>query len=241
MLRGLVQGSLEKLNVRLVTHDPVLNGSEIPLLPLLIRALFWADHPVSFCQVGANDCSSNDPLQRLIKPHWRGVLIEPQPGAFGRVKAKFAGNPNLVLKNVAVSTARGEQTLYTVKDSGGATDSLDGVASFSRDHVLKFVGGDTNRVGQITVPAIPLMDLLAEAGFSTLDVMSVDVEGFDDQVVRMLDLKKLRPTIIQYEHKHIPLTRERECVKWLMDNDYRLVRLPLDTIAVDAKKLVGDL
>ena len=238
MFRHLVQGSLEKLNVRLVTHDPIANGSEVPLLPLLIRGLFGNDHPVTFCQVGANDCSSNDPIQRLIRPNWRGVMIEPQPGAFARVKEKFGSNPRLMLRNCAIADTRGQMTLYTVKDTGGASDDLDGVASFSRDHVLKFVGGDESRVTPINVPAEPLMDLLAEAGIGPeFDLMSIDVEGFDDQVVNMIDLSKVRPSIIQWEHKHVPLARDRECVQWLMENEYKLVRMPLDTIAVDAAPL----
>jgi FkbM family methyltransferase len=233
MLQNLVQRSLERFDVRIVPHDPIPDGAEATLLPLLIRGLFDADHAVTFCQVGANDCSSNDPLHSIIRPGWRGLLVEPQPHAFARVQAKFASNPNVVLKNCAVAPERRDMTLYSVKDVGGASD-----ASFSQKHVLKFVGGDASRVVSRTVPAVPLMDLLAEADLLALDVLLIDVEGFDDHVVRMLDPARCRPAIIQYEHKHIPLRRERECVHWLIRNNYRLVRLPVDTIAIDPEATI---
>ena len=40
----------------------------------------------------------------ILKYHWKGVLIEPQPDVFERLKANYAGlNDALSFENVAIS------------------------------------------------------------------------------------------------------------------------------------------
>jgi hypothetical protein len=35
-----------------------------------------------------------------------------------------------------------------------------------------------------------------------IDIVLVDVEGFDLKVLKLIEIKKYRPFLIKYEHKH---------------------------------------
>src|ERR1700722_3021383 len=58
---------------------------------------------LTFIEVGANDGRFGDPLrQYILKYQWKGVLVEPQPDIFERLKANYAGlNNRISFENVA--------------------------------------------------------------------------------------------------------------------------------------------
>src|SRR6266700_5808911 len=75
--------------------------------------------PVFFVQIGANDGMHGDPLRSLILKHasWGGILVEPVPYAFERLKKNYAGRSNLHFENVAVSDCAGFMPFYYVSEA----------------------------------------------------------------------------------------------------------------------------
>src|SRR5690348_13962179 len=105
--------------------------------------------PTIFIQIGSNEgVMSTDPLCALIlKEHWQGVLIEPVPRIFEKLKENYAGCPQLHFENVAISTTRKICNFYVVdenaeivkknphwtNEAGGLWGDL--VGSLDRNHV----------------------------------------------------------------------------------------------------------
>src|SRR5438552_16548503 len=60
---------------------------------------FGRHHPQAFVvQVGAHDGAVVDPLRaELVYRRWRGVLVEPVPYVFERLRANYEGNPRVVV------------------------------------------------------------------------------------------------------------------------------------------------
>src|SRR4051812_34422848 len=67
----------------------------------------------TFIQIGANDGVSNDPIRRYVVEYgFKGVLIEPQPDVFTRLKANYSGMPGITFENAAIAACDGEIEMY---------------------------------------------------------------------------------------------------------------------------------
>lgn len=62
---------------------------------------------------------------------------------------------------------------------------------------------DLTEVGEIDVPARTLSDIMNEYQIRKLDFFSLDVEGYEQQVIRGLDLARHRPKYILVETKNL--------------------------------------
>lgn len=189
-------------------------------------------------QVGANDGGSNDPLGHLL-PRYRksvrkAVLIEPQPGAFARLKERYRGWSQVVCLNVAVGREVGKQAMYSidpVATAGLAKPVGDGIASFDRGHVERSLRhrrpglspeDAASMIRELSVPVTTLDLAAGSAGIEQPDIFLVDTEGYDGEVVEMaLDLG-WRPRLLQLEHKHLSRTDRRRLTRRLSGEGYRL-------------------
>jgi FkbM family methyltransferase len=155
---------------------------------------------LTFIEVGANDGRSSDLLCNLIeKHHWRGVLIEPQPAAFEKLKTHYAGmSDRLSFENVAISSDPNPLVLY------GIPNSTSTLASANPKIVTQQSGVKLQDLVKMTVQTARLDDVVRKHGLSALDVLQLDTEGYDWDVLQTLDLSATRPWLIRFEHGHLP-------------------------------------
>jgi FkbM family methyltransferase len=155
---------------------------------------------LTFIEVGANDGKSSDLLCDLVlKHHWTGVLIEPQPGAFEKLKARYANmSDRLSFENVAISSDPNPLVLYGIRNS---TSTL---ASANPKIVTQQSGIKPQDLIKMTVPTARLDDIVQKHSLTALDVLQLDTEGYDWDVLQTLDLAVTRPWLIRFEHGHLP-------------------------------------
>jgi FkbM family methyltransferase len=173
---------------------------------------------------------------------WRGVLIEPQPDAFERLRKVYADVDGLVLINAAVAEQSGEMALWRI---GGAETGdpwwRGQVSSFDREHVLKHARYHpplVARISSLQVATITLDEAFARAP-RKVDVLQVDAEGYDARIVNMLDLHVRRPTVIRFEHSHLAVKDHASTVARLTGSGYRIAINEVDTIAMLHERGVG--
>lgn len=65
------------------------------------------------------------------------------------------------------------------------------------------------------VNSIPLDQLLRRHGLSSLDLLQIDVEGYDYEILKTLDFDQIRPLFINYERVLLADTEE-ECRQMLV-------------------------
>ncbi|HTE40569.1 MAG TPA: FkbM family methyltransferase, partial [Steroidobacteraceae bacterium] len=94
-----------------------------------------------------------------------------------------------------------------------------GLASFDRNHLVKH-GIPEHAIRSTRVICKPLMALLEEHGFTDANLLQIDVEGYDAEVLRMIDFKRLRPQLIKYEHKNLRESDAQASRKLLHDAGY---------------------
>jgi FkbM family methyltransferase len=163
---------------------------------------------VTIVQVGACDgVETDDPIRDFIYlGKTRSILIEPNPVAFALLQKTYAGVPGVTLVQAAISDKDGEAFLYRVKDGdtrGTKKNPLLGISSFDRNHLTKRHIPD-DQIERLTVPCRTLAGLVAEFGLTKIDLLQIDVEGYDAEVVRMALAMPVRPECIECEHNNLP-------------------------------------
>lgn len=77
------------------------------------------------------------------------------------------------------------------------TNNFGGLSSLSKEW-LKFAGINDDDIREITVPCIYINDLLEKVGFCP-DILLLDVEGYDERILRSIKYEQFRPSIIMSE------------------------------------------
>jgi FkbM family methyltransferase len=188
----------------------------------------------TFVQVGANDGILFDNLYYFVTEHrCRGLVIEPLSDFFERLVLNYRHYPRVTPVRVAVHPTASSCRLYRVDPARQAEHPnwAAGIASLLPEHHRRFDGIERHMIGE-DVPAMPLMRLLDDHKIESLDLLQVDTEGFDAEVLRMLDFKRLRPAIIKYEHVGLTAEDRDATQRTLLTQGYRTFAEGGDTIAV---------
>ena len=197
----------------------------------------------TFVQVGAHDGHEQDPLRRHIQTrNWSGVMVEPVPYVFRRLQIAYANEPRIRLVNAAIAPTAGTATLYHIPESDelNLPPWYDALASFSREVIAKhreFIPDIESRIEPIEVPTITFADLCQQNGLDRLDVVQIDTEGYDYEIIKLIDLERRAPTVLMYEHIHLSPEDRSECEGLLMGYGYEVHSDGMNTMALHIPSL----
>jgi O-antigen biosynthesis protein len=188
-----------------------------------------------FVQIGAFDGRTDDPLFGWVQAYrWRGLLVEPQTRYFSELRENYDGVDGLEFRRAAVGTRRETRTLFTVADEPGVPHWAGLLASFERDVLLshrRFLPAIDDLIREEPVECIPINELLEEAESDHVDLLLIDVEGYDHELVRALDIERFSPSIIRFEHVHLSQDQHDACLDRLIAHGYKVCLEQNDTLA----------
>src|SRR5579871_2834431 len=189
-----------------------------------------------FVQVGACDGVSFDAFFSFVTAHGlHGIAIEPLPDLYRELKANYAAFPSVTALNVGIHRTAQEMTMYRVSpEAKGLPDWVKGMASMDPQH-HQLYGISSEHIIREAVPCITWDMLLEKQNIKRIDYLQLDTEGYDYEILNMLDFRRLRPAVIKFEHdlKKRPENKKlfAACIARLIENDYHILTLPLDAIA----------
>jgi len=165
-----------------------------------------APHCSVFVDVGGNTGVWSELMLAADGPPKRGLMFEPSTSALALLRAKFAAHPELTIIPMAVSDAPGTTTFYEEENAGGTSSCVPGYSK------------PTARARTVEVTTVDAA--LAAHGLDHVDVMKVDVEGFDLRVLKGARtlLTEHRVGLVQFEYNEMWLgagSTLREAVDWL--------------------------
>lgn len=195
-----------------------------------------------FVQIGANDGRTNDPLHPyVVRYDLSGVVAEPQLDVFRLLKETYENYPTVVCVNAAIATETGNRIFYVAKESIKTEDNfsrLTGIATFNKDvlrHTLRKKlpkGVDVDDyIEEVLVKTLSFNDLLKERDIKRIDTIQIDCEGYDYEILKMVDLEKFAPTLINFESSHLSEKDRKECEIMLESMGYKWFRYGSDTCA----------
>ena len=186
-----------------------------------------APEPV-FVKVGANDGITGDPCSDILlaNTNWRGLLIEPVPYCFDRLKANFKDTQRFCFEQVAIGAPAGHASFYYVdaKANQAVPDLppwFDQLGSFDRNHIVKHLNGRLEPfIIECKVEVCPLSDLIVRNRIQKVHLLHVDAEGHDYEVLKTLDFAQHAPMSIFIEHRHLSRARRSDMLRLLRQHGY---------------------
>ncbi len=140
---------------------------------------------VFFVQVGSNDGLSGDPIYSFItqgQAEWRGLLIEPVPYLYDRLKANYRKQKNkLIFENVAIDHQSGSKTLYRIAGTTALSETpwYEQIGSFDKTLVEKqkqYIENFDNRLIEEQVVTITFSGLMERHNIQKIDLIHIDTE-----------------------------------------------------------------
>jgi FkbM family methyltransferase len=151
----------------------------------------------TYVDVGANHPVENNVTFLFYERGWHGILIEPNPD-FLPLYAKL--RPRDVHLNLGIASEGGTMTFYKVTDPPGGDGRYaeGGLSTFDPDVARRWRRARLT-VTESMVPVTTLNAVLAERPLGEITILSVDVEGFEKQVLESIDLRRHRPLVVVVE------------------------------------------
>jgi len=187
----------------------------------------------TFVEIGANDGKKNDPLYDHIKKYgWRGILVEPDPVNFEKLKENYRGIEGLIFENTGIGPESGELLFYKIKD---VTDQepgwYDQVGSFDKNTFLKNIsygkGLDQRIVAELRL-LIHFDELLEKNNFRDVDLLHLDAEGFDYKILQSINFAKYNIRMVLFESEWMTKSELKELIQYLRNHQYRVYRSGID-------------
>ena len=148
------------------------------------NVLDWLTHYKNngiYIDIGANHPDRMNNTKLFYERGWRGINIEPDKAGYDLFCEK---RPNDININRAIGTGKFE---YWFEDGGL-------VNTFNKEWADHF--GLKNKV---ELELKPLREVFEENKLSKVDFISIDVEGFEEEVLRSNDWEKYRADVICLE------------------------------------------
>ena len=209
--------------------------------PRLLRAFADAHAEVFFVEIGSNDGEQHDHLRPFILEHgWRGIMVEPVPYVFERLRANYESVPGVILENAVMADRDGEVPFYYLVDASEEErrelpDWYDGIGSLSRDFIVghaKHMPDIEQRIVSEPLPALTFDSLCAKHGVGALDLLVVDTEGFDREILATIDFARWCPELLIYEHFHLSPADRHDAAAAMREAGYDTMEEHFDTFCL---------
>jgi FkbM family methyltransferase len=150
---------------------------------------------------------------------WKGLLVEPLVDVYeNELKVTYASVSNILLANVALAATEGQLPFYRVAISRARWAT--GLSGFRKENIQAHIeNGYIQRrasedglqlpsnldaiVETIFVPTTTVEKLFKSHDVSRVDVICIDTEGFDFEVLKLIDFTRYRPDIVIFESKNL--------------------------------------
>lgn len=203
---------------------------------------YSATHPdFRFIQIGAHDGIRHDPIHKyIVQNNWNGVLVEPIPEYFERLKNTYNNHPNLQLLNCAISNKDGVRIIYDISSHAPRIiwEIIRTKASFSKEvlmHRTWYIPGLSKYIETKTVKCRTLPSLIKLTKLNHIDLYVIDTEGYDYEIIKQINFNYKPPKYVYYEHFHLSQKDILKSWKLLINNGYQVSHDSRNTFATKAQ------
>ena len=184
--------------------------------------------------IGANDGLSFDDLfASLNSSLTTGLLLEPSSKYFSELVINTTPLLNLKPLKVALSNSNSSLNLYQLNEKGleKMPEWGKGLGSFSKEHLLKYDGVVEEDIESELVEGRSFDSIIQEYKLFEIDYLQIDTEGFDAEIIKMIDFKTFSAKLIKFEVANLNNQEIFESKEILKNQSYLLIRQGGDMIA----------
>ena len=156
------------------------------------------NNPPAFLDLGANDGITFSNTRALALKGWRGVLVEPSPKAYERLKNLYNGHKGIYTYPFAITDKNGNKPL---EESGAlcSTSDVGLVSTFHQHEKARFQR--TVKYEPVEVKTFKWKTFLNRLRIKEFDMISMDVEGDELNILPDMDLSKTSCICIEWNSK----------------------------------------
>ena len=178
-----------------------------------------------FVQIGANDgIRADDAYNFITRNKLKGIVVEPLKDMFEKLCKNYVYHPQIIKINKAIHSSAKEIPLYRIKSDADVPDWCHGIASFDKNHLLnkkEHILDFDKYIVEESVDCITLDELFTITKTDHISFLQIDTEGYDFEIIKMLDFKKYRPQIIRYEYNLLSKNDNLACIELLNKYGYK--------------------
>ncbi len=155
-----------------------------------------------FIEAGANDgISQSNTILYERKFGWKGLLIEPIPELAKKCKLN---RPKSIVESCALVSNDFKESFVTMRYSNLMTLVKGGMKTKEEEdeHIKTGTEMKNIKTYEVDVPSSTLSNLLSKNSINKVDFISLDVEGYELEVLKGLDFKKYKPSFILIEARY---------------------------------------
>jgi len=244
MVKNVIKYVLSKFGFLLIRDVPghVLtwrcsHPDNIEALELAILLCRKGRSSLRLIQIGANDGVVADPLRPLIqKYHLQGLLVEPLPDIYQKLRENYASEPQLTFANVAIGPSDSEINIYRFsKEATKGNDALHGLSTFDRKRIethARNLGLSWSEIETVSVPCLSMQELVNKYRYEQFDFLCIDAEGMDFTILRSAFDSNIKPAIVYMEVLDMR-PQDRQCLLDLLSKEgYKINATISDLLAV---------
>jgi FkbM family methyltransferase len=152
----------------------------------------------SFIDIGANDGVTFSNTRALAERGWKGVLIEPSPKAYAKLKEVYNGHKGFYLYQYALGSHNGKAML---QESGPLCSASDvGLVSTFHSHEMDRFKS-TVQYEPAEVKVFKWKTFLNRLTIKEFDLISMDCEGSELDILPDMDLSSVKVIVIEWNSK----------------------------------------
>ena len=217
----------------IISLPPSDSDYKVGFLDILSKH-FLSRNDFFFVQIGANDGKSFDDLYEFVTcNNVHGIVVEPVEDYFRDLVANYRDFPSITPVNAALHPTLKKATIYRVHPDleSDLPDWTRGIASFDPEHHKKSRTKSEAMVKE-KVRCITWKELISSYQINKIDLLQIDTEGFDLEILKMVEWKTTKPGIVKFEHESLTMEDREAANALLRDQGYRLWWDEQDTVGI---------
>jgi FkbM family methyltransferase len=181
---------------------------------VILHRLFPGTENGFYVDVGAGHPRFENDTFSLYERGWRGINIEPNQGFHAALMEERPRDTNI---RAVLSDSLGDVLTYYELDGSGLSTCDPEQAEAYQAIGLAVV---TRKF-----PATTLANILSEAGVTDINILKIDVEGFEEKVLASNDWERFRPDVVLVEatYPENPARRPTNIPIFMKERGYRHV------------------
>ncbi len=183
---------------------------------IVLRSLFYGvNRPLFYLDIGCNHPISLSNTFGFYLEGGRGICVDANEEL---IKAYTKIRPRDIALNTLISNNEEEVTFYSFENHVLSTANPEVVEKAGKAHTIR----------KRTMRSRTLTSILSEhlPENTTMDLLSIDVEGLDFEVLKSLDLNIYRPSVILIEMHQLNISdvhfHQHEIIQYLSNYDYKM-------------------
>lgn len=158
---------------------------------------YFAGKTGTFLSIGENDGMTLSNVRRLAELGWRGVMVEPSPTAFAKLRENYKNMSGFYFYNFALGTSNGMVKFW---DSGAHLGNGDHglLSTMNPSEKERWKGQEYT---EIEVQCYRWKTFMNRLSIKEFDFISCDAEGEDWEILRQIDLRPTSCVCVEWNGK----------------------------------------